>query len=660
MSTTPTNNSIPSESPVDLAFNAGKIDEFVNSPNEAYSDRFGLARLTIAGIENQAQSVIDNIVQNGESAVISIGFTPIDSFEAGAIITSRNQALHYLADNNYYRWDGALPKVVAAASAPTSSGGVASGAWVNVTDNTLRSQLASIAIGSGDSLVSVKQPFTGSVARTQHDKNADTVNMKDFGVKADGTTNDTAAFQLALDSGYTSFDLPDGTMVLSSGITYSGKPLRIKGKGQGSTFLKFIDTANDGIKITATNYTDFFDISDLTIIVAANPTAEKSAIWIDGSSQPDSGDLYNGIPVTGHRETKRGLIKNVNILPLDASTNGFDRGLRVTSLLNYSMKGIGIHGPLSMSSEGLAIDGAGVCVDIRLQDIYIYNVNTALMLPDYSEGIYLSESEFVNVNVGILEDYVSGRSVLLASQCGSNAHKIGPNHINAYTHCMFMKNSHFIKISKSLFINNLQNNPSVTSGVWIATTNWPSINDCMFFSPVGRPSAMFGIVGDAFTNGNFSGNTFQNYPYGYQVINASLYNNFSNSICYYNSVAVCVDIASSTAQGNSISNCTSDGTRYIDGGIGTRFQMLGVATQGALTVSVAATSITLNYPIGVGAFQVKPLFAKAEALGNTQIQYHYDYAASTVTNLVFYGTLPSGGVIATGTYPYSVMACNPA
>lgn len=132
--TTPTNNPIPSESPKDLAFNAGKVDEFVNSPEEAFSDRFGIARLTLAGIQAEADGVI-----------LSMGFTPVDSFEAGATISSRNQSLHYLADNNYYRWDGILPKVVASGSTPSSSGGVAAGAWVNVTDNTLRTQLASSA-----------------------------------------------------------------------------------------------------------------------------------------------------------------------------------------------------------------------------------------------------------------------------------------------------------------------------------------------------------------------------------------------------------------------------------------------------------------------------------------------------------------------------------
>lgn len=50
-------------------------------------------------------------------------------------------------------------------------------------------QLASTADGKGDALIAVKQPFAGAVARTQHDKNKDVINVKDFGAIGDGNNH---------------------------------------------------------------------------------------------------------------------------------------------------------------------------------------------------------------------------------------------------------------------------------------------------------------------------------------------------------------------------------------------------------------------------------------------------------------------------------------
>lgn len=73
--------------------------------------------------------------------------------------------------------------------------------------------LASDEDGSGDALLAVKQPFAGAVRRTQHDKNADIVSIKDFGASGDGITNDSAAFTAAknyVTSGRNILALTDG------------------------------------------------------------------------------------------------------------------------------------------------------------------------------------------------------------------------------------------------------------------------------------------------------------------------------------------------------------------------------------------------------------------------------------------------------------------
>ncbi|WP_235024091.1 hypothetical protein [Enterobacter hormaechei] len=132
MATQPTNLPVPSESPRDLKFNAGKIDEFVTSLVNTYVDRFGHEHYTIEGLRWLAQQ-----------AIAQYGWILIDSFQVGANITLPNQALRDEATGEYYRWDGALPKHVDAGSTPATSGGVGVGAWIGVGDASLRAMLSS-------------------------------------------------------------------------------------------------------------------------------------------------------------------------------------------------------------------------------------------------------------------------------------------------------------------------------------------------------------------------------------------------------------------------------------------------------------------------------------------------------------------------------------
>ncbi|MEQ9888817.1 hypothetical protein ABRP55_20050, partial [Pectobacterium zantedeschiae] len=172
MATTPTNNAVPSESPRDLKFNAGKIDEFVNqiAPSFKYLDRFGNEHLTIAGIENLVRQIVS-----------SLGFAPFGTFEDGATLTDATQTLKYESDGNYYRWDGDFDKVVPADSTPDSTGGVAKGAWINVTDNTLRSALASSQIGNGASLINTESGKNSQQEiNTLHSKTSDFVAVSQY------------------------------------------------------------------------------------------------------------------------------------------------------------------------------------------------------------------------------------------------------------------------------------------------------------------------------------------------------------------------------------------------------------------------------------------------------------------------------------------------
>lgn len=120
MATQPTNLPVPSESPRDLKFNAGKIDEYVTAKQETYEDRFGNSHLTTYGIE-----------QLFKTYLISLGLSPVGTFQSGAVINTISDIIQDESTAIWYRWDDVytLPKTVPPGSTPDSTGGVSEGAW---------------------------------------------------------------------------------------------------------------------------------------------------------------------------------------------------------------------------------------------------------------------------------------------------------------------------------------------------------------------------------------------------------------------------------------------------------------------------------------------------------------------------------------------------
>ncbi|EPV2526981.1 TPA: glycosyl hydrolase family 28-related protein [Enterobacter hormaechei] len=286
MATTPTNLPVPSESPRDLKFNAGKIDEFVTSLAQQFIDRFGNAHYTIEGLRWLAQQ-----------AIAAFGWIPVGTFQDGATLTLPNQILKDETDGEYYRWDGALPKMVPSGSTPSSSGGTGVGAWVSVGDAALRSMLASGADGNGDALITVKQPLPGSVARTQHNLNADYVNVKDWGAKGDGVTDDTAAINAACSSltgtsfitNFRRLYFPHGTyvykgtgIVLPNGTSLIGEDL--------FTTIDASANTNTGYLITLTGFRSRVD----TIALKGNKD-NPGMVGISSYYNSDNGGVLNCI-----------------------------------------------------------------------------------------------------------------------------------------------------------------------------------------------------------------------------------------------------------------------------------------------------------------------------------------------------------------------------
>lgn len=197
MAITPTNNPIPSESPRDLKYNSGKIDEVVNSDAHYYTDRFGVRRWTIAGFQYTAEESIRNY-----------GYITMDSFEDGATLTLPNQVLRYESTGEYYRWDGQFPKTVPSDSTPETAGGIGLGAWVSVGDASLRSDLA-------------KDDGYKLIPSVKIQQWKDVGDIRGWGALCDGVTDDINAITQAIADTGGRIIIPKDTFV-STHILFNG------------------------------------------------------------------------------------------------------------------------------------------------------------------------------------------------------------------------------------------------------------------------------------------------------------------------------------------------------------------------------------------------------------------------------------------------------
>lgn len=88
--------------------------------------------------ESVTNKTLDGLEELYTQAISQVGYILIDSFQSGNTLSLPNQVLRDTDTGEYYRWDGAFPKIVPPGSTPASTGGIGVGAWVSVGDASLR------------------------------------------------------------------------------------------------------------------------------------------------------------------------------------------------------------------------------------------------------------------------------------------------------------------------------------------------------------------------------------------------------------------------------------------------------------------------------------------------------------------------------------------
>jgi len=171
-----------------------------------------------------------------------------------------------------------------------TSAAVTIATYDNITGNS-SGIYAAFAASSGSSLVGFIQSGTGAVATTVQAKLRESVSVKDFGAVGNGSTDDTAAIQLALNSGAKRVYAPAatykilGTLTIPTGVCLDGDgPDQTIFDGSSTTFAAL--TSGQHIRTTAGSYTALPALSvspskgATTLTFASAPSLQTNDVFL--------------------------------------------------------------------------------------------------------------------------------------------------------------------------------------------------------------------------------------------------------------------------------------------------------------------------------------------------------------------------------------------
>ena len=195
----PTTNPVPSQDPSDLLFNAGKLDEVVSGSNATYTDRLGISRRTVAGIDAAADVVLSGL-----------GYAPPVAYASGIALTLTTQTVEY-AGEVYAPKVASLPfttsgtfetakfrlvQGVASADLAASSGS----SLIGYDTGTVQDVLDAVTGPTGAASVGYTPSGVGAVTTDVQEKLREYVNIANYvGFFGNGTDDDKTAVVAAAD-----------------------------------------------------------------------------------------------------------------------------------------------------------------------------------------------------------------------------------------------------------------------------------------------------------------------------------------------------------------------------------------------------------------------------------------------------------------------------
>ena len=302
----PTTNPVPSQDPSDLLFNAGKLDEVVSGSNATYTDRLGVSRRTMAGVDAAADLVLGGL-----------GYAPPVAYAAGIALTLTTQTVEY-SGAVYAPKLANLPFTTTTWATDSSKFRLIQG--VSATD---------LAASGGSAMIGYMPAGTGAVATTVQSKLRESVSVTDFGADPTGITECTAQIKAAIDYGIAngkSVYVPAGVYLCTHNVlrftfnTSTTKAFTLFGDGAAS-ILKM----GDGL-MTET-WRVFFDMRpaiDMDLIELRDLVFDNNARGSAAPPNPYDFEQSHTIRFAGAAGTTTKLLRYHNVIVKDPVADGMN------------------------------------------------------------------------------------------------------------------------------------------------------------------------------------------------------------------------------------------------------------------------------------------------------------------------------------------------
>ncbi|EMZ3529103.1 hypothetical protein ABDI69_004994 [Klebsiella quasipneumoniae] len=380
--------------------------------------------------------------QRYEEAFSGLGWAELGEWAVGLEVRTPSQIVHY--QGYWYRYGGSLPHTITGASPSLDD----NDNWFNLgNDVSLRSNLGSDEEGMGTWLSTHVQD--GVVTQNLHDfLNAaiNEITPEMFGGNLQAAFTFASANKLAL-------NLAAKTYVITEPVTFSGG-ITVFGKGHGKTIIKQLSSADDGvINQTLNSANDAIAYEGFTIQTQKAYSASNYGMRIDMRPQLSGSEIAN-------RTRYRGFIRDVEISGSYTRSDGIGFGACIdlistgwVDLERLRLSGCASAGTqYDMQGVGILQRGDGKPVETRIMGLRAYNFEYGYLCPEYTEGIYFTDSLAVNCKWGVVVSPVAEWVIGTLGQVGCYQFNVDQFHANASMGGVFLSGARYSTVSNVMLI----------------------------------------------------------------------------------------------------------------------------------------------------------------------------------------------------------------